>query len=134
MLTVDVVYVAVSESDSRNLGTEAPEGVMGLNFIYDVIAGRKNEGASITFGGNMQRTVRFLASNGISRAYDAGHVSFANHDEKGGELHTGGKVSVKVSGVENGSLQDIDSYLLPVKIQVFNRTSDLICFKDDVKN
>ncbi len=115
MLTVDVVYVAVSESDGRNVGTDAPEGLLGLNFIYDVIAGRKNEGASIVFGGNMERTVRFLASNGISRAYNAGHVSFSNYDEKGGELFTGGKVSVKVSGVENGSLQDID-YGLTIKI------------------
>lgn len=115
-LCVDIVYVAVNESDARNAGTGAPEGVLGLNWLYDAIAGRKNSDASITFGANMQRTVSFLAQNGISRTYNAGYVSFTNHDDKGGSLHTGGTVSVKVSGNDNGSLQDID-YGLTIKVK-----------------
>ena len=65
--------------------------------------------------GNMDATVRFLAANGISRTYHAGHVSFANNDPQGGTLHTGGTVYVKVSGIENGSLQNIE-FGLKIKV------------------
>lgn len=116
ILDVEVVYVAVNESDGAKVGTGAPEGVLGVNWIYDAIAGRRSPDSSITFGANMERTVSFLASNGISRTYSAGHISFANHDGKGGELHTGGTVSVKVSGTDTGSLQDID-YGLTIKVK-----------------
>jgi len=115
-LDVEIVYVAVNESDGDRVGTNAPAANFGINWLYDAIAGRKTSGSSITFGANMQRTVSFLASNGISRTYSAGHISFTNHDDKGGELHTGGTVSVKVSGTDNGSLQDID-YGLTIKVK-----------------
>jgi Flp pilus assembly secretin CpaC len=108
ILEVDVVYVAISEADADKEGSQAPTATFGAKYLFDFVSGRKAEGSSVTFGSNINQTVSFLASNGISRAYNAGHVSFASHDEKGGSLHTGGKVRVKVSGVENGSLQDID--------------------------
>ncbi|MBP5639334.1 MAG: hypothetical protein J6X55_07640 [Victivallales bacterium] len=116
VLEVDVVYVGVSEGEAEKAGSNAPTANFGLQWIYDAVAGRKNPGSSVTFGANIQNTLTFLANNGITRHYDAGHVSFVNHDSKGGELHTGGTVSVKVSGVENGSLQDID-YGLTMKIK-----------------
>jgi type II secretory pathway component GspD/PulD (secretin) len=56
----------------------------------------------------MDSTVRFLAKNGISRNYNAGHVSFANNSADGGRLHTGGTIYAKVNGIENGSLQNIE--------------------------
>ena len=114
-LDVEVVYVAVNESDGDKVGSNAPTGVVGINWLYDAVSGRSARN-NVTFGGNMNSTVRFLASNGITRSYNAGHISFSNHDEKGGELHTGGTVSVKVSGSDNGSLQDID-YGLTIKVK-----------------
>ena len=108
VLTVDVVYVAVSESDARSSGSnETPSATLNLGWIFDMVAGRK-DGETATFGGNMNQTVRFLASNGITRSYNAGHVSFLNHDGQGGTLHTGGTISVKVSGESNGDLKDIE--------------------------
>ena len=116
VLDVDIVYVGVSEGEAENAGSNAPTANFGLSWIYDAVTGRKGPGSSVTFGANIQNTLTFLANNGISRHYDAGHVSFMNHDAKGGELHTGGTVSVKVSGIDNGSLQDIN-YGLTMKIK-----------------
>ena len=114
-LDVEVVYVAVNESDGEKVGSGAPQGVLGISWLYDAVKGRSTTN-NVTFGANMAKTVDFLASNGISRTYNAGLISFTNHDEKGGELHTGGTVSVKVSGSDNGSLQDID-YGLTIKVK-----------------
>ena len=115
LLDVEVVYVAVNESDGDSMGAGAPEFSLNIRYLYDAVLG-KAQTNNLTFGAAMAPTVKFLASNGITRAYNAGHISFANHDEKGGELHTGGTVSIKVSGSDNGSLQDID-YGLTMKIK-----------------
>ncbi len=116
LLDVEIVYVAVNENDGDSVGTKGgPTAVLNLGYLYDAVMGRAASN-TVTFGGNMNQTVSFLASNGISRTYNAGHISFANHDEKGGELHTGGTVSVKVSGSDNGSLQDMD-YGLTIKVK-----------------
>lgn len=107
-LQVDIVYVGVTDSDAERFGSGAPTASFNMNWLYDLIHGRKESGSSITFGANMQQTLSFLAQNGITRTYEAGHVSFLNYEEKGGKLHTGGTVSVKVSGMNSGALQDID--------------------------
>lgn len=115
LLEVDVVYVGLNESEGKKLGSaDVPVFSSAFGIIYDMVAGRAgNKTAQI--GGNMEATTRFLAQNGISRTYNAGHVSFANNDPNGGTLHTGGTVYAKVSGIENGSLQNIEYGL---KIQV----------------
>ncbi len=115
LLDVEVVYVAVNESDGDSIGAGAPEFNLGIGWIYDAVLGRKGSN-SFTFGANMRKTVKFLAENGITRTHSAGHITFANHDEKGGELHTGGTASIKVSGSDNGSLQDIN-YGLMIKVK-----------------
>ena len=107
-LQVDIVYVGVTDSDAERIGSKAPTANFNMNWLFDLIHGRKDENSTITFGSNMQQTLGFLAQNGITRTYEAGHVTFLNHDEKGGKLHTGGTVSVKVSGMNSGALQDID--------------------------
>ncbi len=115
VLQVDIVYVGVTDSESRNIGTNSvPTASVDFGAIYDLIAGKSNN-PTAQFGGNMDATVRFLAVNGISRSYNAGHVSFANNDPEGGTLHTGGTVYVKVSGIDNGSLQNIE-YGLKIKV------------------
>lgn len=114
VLQVDIVYVGIASSESKRIGTDkVPTGNMNLGGLYDLIAGKGS--GTATFGGDMNATVKFLAQNGVSRTYNAGHVSFSNNDPAGGMLHTGGTVSVKVSGIENGSLQDIQ-YGLKIKV------------------
>lgn len=114
VLQVDIVYVGVQTTDSRSAGANTvPVGNFSAQGIYDLVAGKGNGSAVIN--GNMDATVRFLAANGISRTYHAGHVSFTNNDPQGGTLHTGGTVYVKVNGVENGSLQNIE-FGLKIKV------------------
>ena len=114
VLQVDIVYVGVQASDSQSAGTDSvPIGNFSAKGIYDLVAGRGSGSAVIN--GDMDATVRFLAANGISRTYHAGHVSFSNNDPQGGTLHTGGTVYVKVNGVENGSLQNIE-FGLKIKV------------------
>lgn len=114
VLQVDIVYAAINESDSKTVGANSiPTAGLSAGAIYNLVSGSGNGSAVIN--GNMDSTVRFLAANGISRTYHAGHVSFSNNDPQGGMLHTGGSVYVKVNGVENGSLQNIEYGL---KIQV----------------
>ncbi len=114
VLQVDIVYVGISESDSQNVGSNSvPTAGFSAQGLYDIVAGRGN--GSTVINGNMNATVRFLAANGVSRTYNAGHVSFANNDPQGGTLHTGGTVYVKVNGVENGSLQNIE-FGLKIKV------------------
>ena len=114
VLQVDIVYVGISETDSKSVGSNTiPVGSFSAKGLYDLVAGKGSGSAVIN--GNMDSTVKFLASNGISRTYHAGHVSFANNDPQGGTLHTGGTVYVKVNGVENGSLQNIE-FGLKIKV------------------
>lgn len=114
ILQVDIVYVGVSESDLRSTGSrDLPFANLNLSNLWDMVAGRGSRSAIIS--GTIDATIRFLADNGISRTYNAGHVSFANNDPQGGTLHTGGTVYVKVNGVENGSLQNIQ-YGLKIKV------------------
>ncbi len=114
ILQVDIVYVGISKSDSSNVGSNSvPTGGFSAAGLYDLVAGKGSGSAVIN--GNMDSTVRFLAANGVTRTYNAGHVSFANNDPQGGTLHTGGSVYVKVNGVENGSLQNIE-FGLKIKV------------------
>ena len=114
VLQVDIVYVGISETDSKSVGSNTiPVGSFYAKGLYDLVAGKGSGSAVIN--GNMDSTVKFLAANGISRTYHAGHVSFANNDPQGGTLHTGGTVYVKVNGVENGSLQNIE-FGLKIKV------------------
>lgn len=116
MLEVDVVYVGLNENDGHTEGTGGAAPLLGnaMSAFYDIVAGRGDGTATIS--GSMPSTIAFLRNNGVTRTYNAGHVSFANNDPNGGELHTGGTIYAKVNGVENGSLQNIE-YGLKIKVK-----------------
>ena len=116
LLEVEIVYLGVTESEGKKLGsTDVPVLNSAFSIIYDMVRGAAgNKTAQI--GGNMQATTRFLAQNGLTRTHNAGHVTFANNDPNGGELFTGGNTKVKVSGSDNGSLQDI-KYGLKINVK-----------------
>ena len=116
ILEVEVVYLGVTDSEGKKLGsTDVPVLQSAYSIIYDMVRGAAG-GKTAQIGGNMQATTRFLAQNGLSRTHNAGHVAFANNDPNGGELFTGGTTKVKVNGVENGSLSDIE-YGLKIKVK-----------------
>ena len=116
ILQVDVVYVGLNENDGHSEGTGGSAPTLGnaMSAFYDIVAGRGDGTATIS--GSMPQTIAFLRNNGVTRTYNAGHVSFSNNDPKGGELHTGGTIYAKVNGIENGSLQNIE-YGLKINVK-----------------
>ena len=64
VLTVDIVYVGIQENESNKEGSNSNIfGGFSTQGLYDLVAGRGSGSAVIN--GNMDATVRFLASNGI---------------------------------------------------------------------
>lgn len=116
ILQVDVVYVGLNESEGHSEGTggAAPGIGNAMSAFYDIVEGRGDGTATIS--GSMPQTITFLRNNGVTRTYNAGHVSFLNNDPKGGDLHTGGTIYAKVNGIENGSLQNIQ-YGLKINVK-----------------
>jgi len=116
ILQVDVVYVGLNESEGHSEGTggAAPSIGNAMSAFYDIVEGRGDGTATIS--GSMPQTISFLRNNGVTRTYNAGHVSFSNNDPNGGELHTGGTIYAKVNGIENGSLQNIQ-YGLKINVK-----------------
>ena len=116
ILQVDVVYVGLNENEGHSEGTGGAAPTIGnaMSAFYDIVAGRGDGTATIS--GSMPQTIAFLRNNGVTRTYNAGHVSFSNNDPKGGELHTGGTIYAKVNGIENGSLQNIE-YGLKINVK-----------------
>lgn len=116
ILQVDVVYVGLNESEGHSEGTGGAAPTIGnaMSAFYDIVAGRGDGTATIS--GSMPQTISFLRNNGVTRTYNAGHVSFSNNDPNGGELHTGGTIYAKVNGIENGSLQNIE-YGLKINVK-----------------
>ena len=133
LLEVDIVYVAINSNEAKQIGSNSSiTGTLGLGYLWNAVTGNKDENR-MTFGGNMDSTVRFLANNGISRIYNAGHVTFLSNDPAGGTLHTGGTVYVKVSGTENGSLQNI-TYGLQVSVHGGVISQNRVRLTLDIKN
>ena len=116
ILQVDVVYVGLSENEGHSEGTGGGAPIIGnaMSAFYDIVRGRGDGTATIS--GSMPQTISFLRNNGVTRTYNAGHVSFSNNDPNGGELHTGGTIYAKVNGIENGSLQNIE-YGLKINVK-----------------
>lgn len=107
-LWIDVVFIALNKQDADRIGSNSvPTASAAFSSFYDMITGR-GDGNTAMIGGNMNATVQFLASNGITRMHDAGCVVLKSNDPNGTTQHIGGKKYVKVSGVENGSLQEIE--------------------------
>ena len=116
MLQVDIVYVAVSRQDIENLGKQSVSATLkaGAGALTNIgqlfssaSSGRSTSGIDI----GLDPFQSFLASNGITRIYNAGHVTFLSNGEDEGNLHSGETLYIKVSGIENGSLQKIESGL-----------------------
>lgn len=121
-IAVDIAFVAISKKESDDLGSK---GILAGNFnfgiLYDIISGRAvNKVAQ--FGGDINRTLAFLADSGVSRVYKAGTVTFTNNSSDGGFIKVGGTHYVPVSGVSGGDVREINyGFIVTVKGSIINR-------------
>lgn len=105
---VDVVFIGLNKQNADRIGSNSvPTASATFASFYDLISGR-GTGNTAMIGGNMNATISFLASNGVTRMHDAGCVVLKSNDSQGATQRIGGKKYVKVNGVENGSLQEIE--------------------------
>ena len=130
LVTADIVYATVNANVGSAIGNaELPVLTATFGYIKDLVGG--SEGKTAEIGAGMDATVEFLANNLNARVYHAGHVSFNNNDEKGGELHTGGSIKAKVQGIQSGSIQDIN-YGLTFKVKGGLVRADRVKFELDL--
>ncbi len=107
-LWVDIAAIAISKQNADKIGANSvPSASAAFSSFYDMIAGKGSSNTAM-IGGNLNTTIQFLASNGVTRMHDAGCVVLKSNDPNGATQHIGGKKYVKVSGIENGSLQEIE--------------------------
>ena len=108
IIWIDIVFIGLNKQNADKIGSNSvPTASAAFASFYDMIAGR-GTGNTAMIGGNMNATVSFLASNGVTRMHDAGCIVLKSNDPDGAVLRIGGKKYVKVNGVENGSLQEIE--------------------------
>ena len=121
-IAVDIAFLALNARDRDNLGSGGVlSGRVDFNFLYDIINGRTTEKVA-QFGGDMNRTLGFLANSGVTRIHKAGSVSFTNGDASGGHLKVGGTKYVRVSGVGSSDLKEINyGFIITVKGTIMNR-------------
>lgn len=131
LITADVVYATVDANVGSDIGNaQVPVLSAALDYLRDLVAGSTTKKV-VTVGAKMDAVVEFLANNFNARVYHAGHVSFNNNDEKGGELHTGGSIKAKVSGIQSGDVKDID-YGLTLKVKGGLISADRVKFDLDL--
>ena len=130
---VDIVFVALNKSNADKAGSDSvPSITAELSKIYDAVLGRVANNTAL-LGGNMNSTLQFLASNGVTKMHDAGCVVVRSNDPQGTTQHIGGKTYVKVSGSENGSLQDIN-YGLNLTVKGGLISKDKVDLQFDLSN
>ena len=132
-LWIDIVFVALSKDNADSIGANSvPTISTAFSSFYDIVHGRGMDNIA-QFGGNMNSTIRFLASNGVTRMYDAGTVVLRSGDPQGTTQHIGGTKYVKVSGSENGSLQNIE-YGLKLTVKGGLISKDKVDLQFDLSN
>ena len=117
MIDVGAVYVGVSSSEGKQIGSDP--GTFSIEGNFSSLVNLLRGGASrhhATIGASLNPTIKFLAENGVSRFKAAGHLTFISNEEgKEVSFHQGGTMNVRVSGVNSGDLKELP-YGLTMKV------------------
>ena len=110
VIRLSVAYMAIGESDIRNLGDANNEGFVlngAFNTIQGLLHGQGNHGNVATLNLGLNGVIKLLGENGINRMSEKGYTTFENWDEKGARFKSGGVLNVRVSGPEVADLKEI---------------------------
>lgn len=113
VIRLSVAYMAIGESDIRNIGNPnatTGNGVLGLNGVFGVIRDLVNgetQSKTATIGASLDVTSRFLKQNQISRVSDTGYTLLSSWDPKGANFKSGGTRYVKITGHDVADMKEI---------------------------
>ncbi len=127
-IRVSVAYLAVGETDLKEIGNENATtrgGVFNMGGVFDILtdlihghhggasytegaAGFQRNGRRASVGASLALTANFLKNNGITRISDTGYAVMQSWDKDGASFKSGGKMYVKVAGLNAGDLKQID--------------------------
>ena len=123
MLEIGAVFVGMEKSQLESIGNNFMKNGIPIN-VSAGYSGSLNRNMSLVRGGgsygissSLGTVIKFLGENTNSVFRHAGFLSFKSNDTpQFRELHNGGTLKVRVSGDENGSLQDVAyGFILKVK-------------------
>ena len=115
-IAVDVAFIGLTRTDADNLGsTGTLQATFSASRLINLLHGGV-ENKTATFGGTMEKTLEFLAKNGVTRQHKAGTVTFTNNSPNGGHIKVGGTVFVPVVGKDSGDVKEI-SYGFDVTVK-----------------
>lgn len=123
MLEIGAVFVGMDKSQLESIGNNFMKNGIPIN-INAGYSGRLNRNMSLVRGGgsygissSLGTVVKFLGENTNSVFRHAGFLTFKSNDTpKFREIHNGGTLKVRVSGDNNGSLEDVAyGFILKIK-------------------
>ena len=123
-IAVDVAFIAISKGEADKLGSSGTlNATTHFAAIYDILTGKAPQNQRFAqFGGDMNRTISFLANNGITRIHKAGTITFTNNTPEGGFIKIGGTNYIRVSGVGGGDVKEVNyGFIVTIKGSVINR-------------
>lgn len=119
-IDLGIVFVGVTRTQLERLGNSSADGKV---LSWDVIGwfkalyggtleafdshGEQHVGGSATLQSNLEGSLLFFGSHGISDFRDAGHITLTNNSSTGTEFENGGTRSVKVSSRDTADLKEI---------------------------
>ena len=127
MLELDVVFVGVTDEESKQIGVNlAKAGLLvidGTRAVFDGVIGRRGAGeshgrfgGSYTINAGIQGALKFFAGSGPGRFRTAGHMTFRNDAPEWRTYHSGGTLKVRTATADRVGLDDID-YGLIMKVK-----------------
>lgn len=123
MLEIGAVFVGMEKSQLESIGNNFMKNGIPIDLSASYVGGLNRNmslvrgGGSYSIGSSLGTVIKFLGENTNSVFRHAGFLTFKSNDTpKFREIHNGGTLKVRVSGDNNGSLEDVD-YGFIVKIK-----------------
>jgi Flp pilus assembly secretin CpaC len=123
MLEIGAVFVGMEKSQLESIGNNFMKNGIPINVSANYNGGLNRNMSLVRGGGSygisssLGTVIKFLGENTNSVFRHAGFLTFKSNDTpQFREIHNGGTLKVRVSGDNNGSLEDVDyGFILKIK-------------------